>query len=312
VDDTLFYSPKPEYIDEMIRKLRDEEMDLEEEEDVAGFLGVHIERNDSDGTIKLTQSGLIKRIIEALNLHSQPRKLTPAAAEPLVMDADGDPPDDITFAVSQCARYVHRTRRSHEIAIERIGLYLKGTLDEGLILKPTGILDIDCYVDADFAGLWPHEDKHDPTCMKSRTGFVICISNCPVIWSSKLQTDIATSTMEAEYNGLSLCMRDLLPFKRLFLAVAHGIGLVDDILTKFRTTVWEDNNGALTLANMEPGRMTPRSKHYAVKYHWFRSHLVPTKVTIEKIDTNLQKADIFTKGLRTEKFVIIRKLLCGW
>jgi hypothetical protein len=101
-------------------------------------------------------------------------------------------------------------------------------------------LDIDCYVDADFAGLWPHEDKNNPTCIKSRTGFVICISDSPLIWSSKLQTDIATSSMEAKYNGLSLCMRDLLPFKRLFLAVANRIGLVDDVLTTFKTTVWEE------------------------------------------------------------------------
>ncbi len=129
--------------------------------------------------------------------------------------------------------------------IERIGLYLKGTQDKGLILNPTGRLDIDCYVDANFVGLWPHEDKNDPTCtcVKSRTGFVICISDCPVIWSSKLQTDIATSTIEAKYNGLSLCMRDLLPFKRLFLAVANRIGrLADDVLTTFERTVWEDND----------------------------------------------------------------------
>ena len=65
-------------------------------------------------------------------------------------------------------------------------------------------------------------------------------SHCPVIWSSKLQTDIATSTMEARYNGLSLSMRELLPFKRLFLAVANRIGLVDDVLTTFKTTVWEE------------------------------------------------------------------------
>jgi hypothetical protein len=333
VDDTLFYSPKPEYIDEVIQKLRDAEMDLEEEGSVAGFLGVHIERNEEDQSIKLTQKGLIKRIIEALDISHLPKKHTPAAAEPLVLDADGDPPDstysypsvvgmlqylqahsrpDITFAVSQCARYVHRTRRSHEVAVERIGQYLKGTQDEGLILRPTGLFDIECFVDADFAGLWPYEDKHDPTCVKSRTGYVICISGCPVIWSSKLQTDIATSTMEAEYNGLSLSMRELLPFKRLFLAVSRGIGLGDDVTTTFKTTVWEDNNGALSLANMEPGRMTPRSKHYAVKYHWFRSHLAPNSVEVQKIDTTLQKADIFTKGLRKEKFWIIRKLLCGW
>jgi hypothetical protein len=333
VDDTLFYSPKPEYIDEVIQKLRDAEMDLEEEGSVAGFLGVHIERNEKDGSIKLTQKGLIKRIIETLNIQHLPIKHTPAAAEPLVLDADGDPPNatysypsvvgmlqylqahsrpDITFAVSQCARFTHRTRRSHEVAVERIGQYLKATQDEGLILQPTGLFDIECYVDADFAGLWPYEDKHDPSCVKSRTGFVICISGCPVIWSSKLQTDIATSTMEAEYNGLSMSMRDLLPFKRLFLAVSSGIGLGHDVCTAFKTTVWEDNNGALSLANMEPGRMTPRSKHYAVKYHWFRSHLSPNSVEVKKIDTNLQKADIFTKGLRIEKFRAIRKLLCGW
>ncbi len=121
----MFYSPKPEYIDEVIQKLQDKNMDLEEEEDVAGFLGVHIKRNESNGTIMLTQSGLINHIVDTLNLHSQPWKLTPeSAADPLVMDADGNPPDstysyasvvsmlqylqahsrpDMTFAVSQSA-----------------------------------------------------------------------------------------------------------------------------------------------------------------------------------------------------------------
>jgi hypothetical protein len=71
-------------------------------------------------------------------------------------------------------------------------------MNEGLTLRPSDDLDIDCYVDADFAGLWPYEDKLDPSCVKSRTGFAICVANCPVIWSSKLQGDIATSTMETE------------------------------------------------------------------------------------------------------------------
>jgi len=75
---------------------------------------------------------------------------------------------DITYAVSQCARFVHQPRRSHEIALERIGQYLKRTMNEGLILQPSGFLNIDCYVDADFgAGLWPYEDKQDPSCVKS-------------------------------------------------------------------------------------------------------------------------------------------------
>ena len=184
VDDTLFYSPKQEYIDEAIAKLSQSELDLEVEDSVAGFLGVHIERNDMDGSIKLTQSGLAKRIVEALDVGHLPRRFTPASSEPLVKDEDGDPPNgaynyasvigmlqylqghsrpDITYAVSSCSRFVHSPKRSHEIALERIGQYLKGTLDEGLILRPSGDLHIDVYCDADFAGLWPFEDKLDPT-----------------------------------------------------------------------------------------------------------------------------------------------------
>ena len=70
--------------------------------------------------------------------------------------------------------------------------------------------------------------------------------------------------------------------------------------------------GALRLAQMEPGQYTPRSKHYAVKYHWFRSKMVENRVKVEKIDTKEQKADILTKGLRTDSFKSIRELLCGW
>jgi len=53
----------------------------------------------------------------------------------------------------------------------------------------------------------------DPSCVKSRTDFVICVANCPFIQSSKLQTDIATSTMEADYNALSMAMKELIPLK---------------------------------------------------------------------------------------------------
>jgi hypothetical protein len=60
VDDTLFYSPKQEYIDEAIQKLWDSGMELEVEDSVAGFLGVHIDRDESNQTIKLTQTFLLQ------------------------------------------------------------------------------------------------------------------------------------------------------------------------------------------------------------------------------------------------------------
>ena len=185
-------------------------------------------------------------------------------------------------------------------------------MEEGLILKPSDDFKMDVHVDSDFAGLWPHEDKQDPTCVKSRTGHAICIADCPVLWGSKLQGSIALSTTEAECNALSYTMRLVLPLRELYKVVGVRLGIEPEIISHFKTTVWEDNAACQILANMEPGRQTPRSKHYAIKQHWFRAHLKPNSIEVVKIDTNFQKADILTKPLGVEKFRAIRKLLCGW
>jgi hypothetical protein len=95
VDNTLFFLPKAEYIDEIIQRLRDNDMELEEESSVGGFLGVNMTYDKVENTVKLTQEGLTKRIIEALNIKHMPQKLTPATHEPLVKDSDGDPPNGV-------------------------------------------------------------------------------------------------------------------------------------------------------------------------------------------------------------------------
>ena len=60
--------------------------------------------------------------------------------------------------------------------------------------------------------IWGFEDRNDPTCVKSRTGFVIEVMGCPIFWQSRLQGCIATSTMEAEYTALSMALRAAIPF----------------------------------------------------------------------------------------------------
>lgn len=239
---------------ELIEKLKDQGVTVEIEDSVAGFLRVHIERDESNKTIKLTQKGLTKRIVEALDIGNQPSKHTPALKDPLAKDQNGDPASmnfsyplvvgmllylcghsrpDIQFTVSQCARFLHSTKRSHEQALICIGQYLKGTMEEGLILRPNNTFDIECHVDADFAGLYQVEEVMDPSCVRSCTGYVISISGCPVVWVSRLQTDIATSTMEAECNALSSAMRDLQPLCTLFQAIAPYAGISDNTTSSF-------------------------------------------------------------------------------
>jgi hypothetical protein len=77
---------------------------------------------------------------------------------------------DIAFAVHQCARFCTSPKRSHELAVRHIVRYLKGTKDRGYILRPSSHHNVDCYVDADFAGLWSTTTSHDPISVKSLTG----------------------------------------------------------------------------------------------------------------------------------------------
>ena len=188
---------------------------------------------------------------------------------------------------------------------------MKKTRNKGLILKPSKSLDVDAYVDTDFAGMALKEDRSDPTSVKSRTGFIICVAGCPIVWHSKLQTTIATSSVHAEYIGLSSAMRDIIPLRNTLTVLADALGLPDDYATTFKTTIWEDNDGCRTIANLEPGRFTPASKWYDISLHWFRSHL-NERVTVERIDTKVQLADINTKPLTCEIFVRLRKLIMGW
>ena len=120
---------------------------------------------------------------------------------------------DLGFAVSQAARHAFAPKRSHELALVRIGQYLKGTRTKGLTLKPikTDEFKMDVFVNSDFMGLYGKEKRSSEDNVKSRAGHVICLNECPIVWSSKLMQSIALSTMMAEYHAHSASMREVLP-----------------------------------------------------------------------------------------------------
>ena len=217
---------------------------------------------------------------------------------------------DIAYAVHQCARFSHSPKASHSLAVKRIVRYLKGTSTDGIIMKPNKELTVDCYIDADFAGLYGTEDSQDPICAKSRTGYVLLLAGCPLMWVSKLQSEIASSTMEAEYIALSQAMRDLIPVRRLLQSICDSVLPDKSQSARMHSSVFEDNNGALQLARAP--RITPRTKHYAIKYHFFRENIKAGEIKLYKVETSKHKADIFTKGLVLQLFETIRKLLMGW
>ena len=134
----------------------------------------------------------MSKVLKESNMESYNNAETPAALTPLDKYVDGDAFNeswdyatvigmrmylatnsrlDIVHVVNQCARFTQNLKNSHAIGLKRILRYLRGNKDKGMYLNPSNSYNVDCYVDADFDGLW--EDDQDSICVKSRTGFLV-------------------------------------------------------------------------------------------------------------------------------------------
>ncbi len=69
---------------------------------------------------------------------------------------------DISCAVHQCARHCANPKIQHTAAVKRIGRYLLGTKDKGLIMRPNQE-GMECWVDAAHASEWNNKmASNDP------------------------------------------------------------------------------------------------------------------------------------------------------
>jgi hypothetical protein len=134
-------------------------------------------------------------------------------------------------------------------------------------------------------------------------------AGCPVVWASKLQTEIALSSTESEYNCLSEAAREVIGLMGLMTEVKEK--MCDETVTipTIKCTMFEDNEGAIALAKYP--KIRPRTKHINSKMHWFRS-LVGKTLFVEGIDTLDQLADIGTKPLAEDLFKKLRFRIMGW
>jgi hypothetical protein len=127
-----------------------------------------------------------------------------------------------------------------------------------------------------------------------------------MVWVSKLQTETALSTMEAEIIELAHCCLKVFPVIDIVKELGVVVGMETDKLVSMHVSIHEDNAGALVLAETIPPQFTPRSKYYAIKTVWFREEIQKCGMKLLKIDTIEQLGDIFTKGLARAPFEYLR------
>ena len=151
------------------------------------------------------------------------------------------------------------------------------------MVKPfKGIPHLDCYADANFAGLYHRDDPQDPAGARSRTGFVITLGENPILWKSKLQTETATSTMHTKYVAASTAMRALVHLRHVHGQIVDTLKLPFDKKSNI-SLVFEDNQACFQLATNDPPCMMPQSHTIVVKHHWFREQLSPEMIVSQRL-----------------------------
>ncbi|THH17351.1 hypothetical protein EUX98_g9147 [Antrodiella citrinella] len=200
---------------------------------------------------------------------------------------------DIAYAVHRVAQFSINPGPAHWEAVKHIMRYLKATRDHVLTLG--GAVDssaFTAYCDSDHAGSSDHA--------RSVSGYAILFGAGCFAWSAKKQTATALSTGEAEYYAATHVGREIIWLREL-LAELH-------FPMKIPTPLRIDNTSAISMLHTSD-KVTPRTKHIRIWYHWVREEILRRTFAPEHVDTDINVADIFTKPLAGPRQEMLRALL---
>ena len=150
----------------------------------------------------------------------------------------------------------------------------------------------------------------DPSTAKLSSVYIITYAACPIVWSSKLQTEVALSSTESEYNTLSASLREVLHLMQIVKEAKRLGWQIFEGQPTVHCKVFEDNSGALEMARLP--KMRPRTKHLCVRLHHFREHVRNKLISINKIPTEYQLGDIYTKPQPEALFKSQRESIMQW
>ena len=108
---------------------------------------------------------------------------------------------DIAYAVSLVSQFMHNPSKEHLSVVIRILRYLKSSPGSGLMFRKYGHLDVEGHSDADWAG---SSDR------KSTSEYFTFVGGNLVTWKSKKQKVVTLSSAEAEFQGISKGVCELL------------------------------------------------------------------------------------------------------
>ena len=136
-----------------------------------------------------------------------------------------------------------------------------------------------CFVDSDHAG--------NTVTRRSQTGLLLFVNRAPIVWYSKCQNTVETSTFGSEFIAMKTAVEQIeaLRYKlRMFGVPLEG-----------PTNIFCDNE--LVFKNASIPDSTLKKKHTSICYHRSREAVAAGTVQIAKEGTTTNLSDLFTKPL---------------
>ncbi|XP_047940899.1 secreted RxLR effector protein 161-like [Salvia hispanica] len=190
---------------------------------------------------------------------------------------------DLSHAISLTSRFMADLGNEHWQALKWIMKYLVGTQDLGLLFcTKDGEDGLIGYCDADYAA---NIDSR-----KSQSAYIFKLFGTAISWKSNLQSVVALSTTEAEYISMAEAVKEAKWLK----GILGDFGVVQEAVT-----ILCDNNSAISLAKHQT--FHERSKHIDIKLHFVRDEIGKGVVTVRKVHTSENAADMMTKALPSAK-----------
>lgn len=198
---------------------------------------------------------------------------------------------DIAFAVSYLSQFNNSYTETHWKYAKRVLRYLQATKNYSLKFRKENT-GLEGFVDADW------QVTHG---IENHTGFMFKFSDSIISWESTKQKTVALSSTEAEYMAISEACKEAIYLRNLLQELTGNVCCVK---------LFNDNQSAQKLS-INPV-YHKRSKHIDVRHHFIREAVSDKLVQIKYLPSADMPADIFTKGLNSEKhYKFLNKLGIG-